>query len=70
MVELCVIIHVMHLQALYPLQSINGNRMKLLGALRELKTLCSSTLPASSRSMCMLRLWNLTFCSGNLAAGY
>ncbi|XP_065911055.1 meiosis 1 arrest protein-like [Dysidea avara] len=37
-------------EALYPLQSINGNRVKLLGALRELKVLCSSTLPVSSRS--------------------
>lgn len=39
------------LQALYPLQPVSGNQVRLLGALRELKNMCMvSSLPSSSTS--------------------
>ena len=46
------------LQALYPLQPVSGNQARLLGALRELKSMCTaSTMPSSSTSM-LLQLCN------------
>jgi len=45
-------VHVIILpQALYPLQPVTGNQARLLGALRELKNMCTtSSLPATSTS--------------------